>query len=72
MAGKADFTPEEWTTLQRGATGAGLLVSLAHRDFTDGFGEASAMAVADRRMREEMRVILDLRYGRLGSAAWMD
>lgn len=44
MAGKADFTEDEWQTLQRGVTGAGLLVSLAHRDFTDGFGEASAMA----------------------------
>jgi hypothetical protein len=46
VAGKADFTAEEWTALERGVTGSGLLVSLAHRDFTDGFGEASAMAHA--------------------------
>ena len=35
MAGKADFTEDEWEGLQRGVTGAGLLVSTAHRDFTD-------------------------------------
>jgi hypothetical protein len=44
MAGKADFTEGEWKDLQRGVTGAGLLVSEAHRDFTDSFGEASAVA----------------------------
>ena len=44
MAGKADFTKGEWEGLQRGVTGAGLLVSTAHRDFTDSFGEASAVA----------------------------
>ena len=44
MAGKADFTEDEWTELQQGVTGAGLLVSTAHRDFTDSFGEAKAVA----------------------------
>ena len=44
MAGKADFTEDEWKDLQQGVTGAGLLVSGAHRDFTDTFGEASAVA----------------------------
>jgi hypothetical protein len=44
MAGKADFTEDEWTNLEQGVTGAGLLVSAAHRDFTDTFGEASAVA----------------------------
>ena len=44
MAGKADFTDEEWKELQQGVTGAGLLVSAAHRDFTDSFGEAKAVA----------------------------
>jgi tellurite resistance protein len=44
MAGKADFTEEEWNELQQGVTGAGLLVSAAHRDFTDSFGEASTVA----------------------------
>jgi hypothetical protein len=44
MAGKADFTEDEWEELQRGVTGAGMLVSTAHRDFTDSFGEASSVA----------------------------
>ena len=44
MTGKSDFTEEEWTTLQKGITGGGMLVSVGHKDFTDSFGEASAMA----------------------------
>src|SRR3954452_14803531 len=44
MATKADFTEEEFTTLQRGLSGAGMLVSLADQDFTDSFGEAKALA----------------------------
>ena len=44
MAGKTDFTEDEWKDLQQGVTGAGLLVSAAHRDFTDTFGESSAVA----------------------------
>jgi tellurite resistance protein len=43
MAGKADFTEDEWKALQQGVTGAGMLVSTAHRDFTDSFGEASTV-----------------------------
>jgi len=43
MAGKADFTDEEWDALQKGVTGSGMLVSMAHRDFTDSFGEAKAI-----------------------------
>jgi len=44
MAGKDAFTETEWKTLQQGLTGAGMLVSAADRDFTDSFGEASALA----------------------------
>ena len=44
MAGKADFTKDEWEELEKGVTGAGMLVSVSHRDFTDSFGEASALA----------------------------
>jgi hypothetical protein len=44
MAAKADFTEEEWKEIQRGVTGAGLLVSVSDRDFTDTFGESSALA----------------------------
>ena len=44
MATKADFTEDEWKTMQRGVTGAGTLTSVADADFTDTFGEASALA----------------------------
>ena len=46
MATKEDFTEDEWKALQKGATGAGMLVSVSDRDFTDSFGEASALAKA--------------------------
>ncbi|HWQ00832.1 MAG TPA: hypothetical protein VN449_01820 [Gaiellaceae bacterium] len=42
MATKADFTEDEWHALQKGMTGAGMLVSVSDADFTDSFGEASA------------------------------
>ena len=44
MATKTDFTEPEWAALQKGITGAGMLVSLSDRDFTDTFGEVGAMA----------------------------
>jgi hypothetical protein len=50
MATKADFSEEEWESLRKGVTGAGLLVSVGDPDFTDTFGEAGALA---KRLREE-------------------
>ena len=44
MAGKADFTEQEWDQLRKGATGAGLLVSVSDRGFRSSFKESSAMA----------------------------
>ena len=44
MAGKADFTEEEWDKLRKGATAAGLLVSVSDRSFLDSFKEASTFA----------------------------
>jgi hypothetical protein len=44
MAGKSDFTEEEWEQLRKGATGAGLLVATSDRSFFDSFKEASSMA----------------------------
>jgi hypothetical protein len=44
MATKADFTEQEWETLQKGVTGAGLLVSVSDRSFFDTFKEASTLA----------------------------
>ena len=55
MATKADFTEDEWHALQRGVTGAGMLVSVSDADFTDSFGEASALAkfLAEQRRTNE-------------------
>ena len=53
MATKSDFTEEEWKAMQKGVTGAGVLVSLSDRDFTDSFGEASALAKALAAQREQ-------------------
>lgn len=44
MATKADFTSDEWKHLHQGVSGAGMVVSLAHRDLSDSFGEATALA----------------------------
>jgi hypothetical protein len=44
MAQKADFTDEEWDQLRKGATGAGLLVSVSDRSFFDSFKEAGSLA----------------------------
>src|SRR5436190_8167868 len=44
MATKADFTPEEWEALQKGITGAGMLVAISDRGFFDTFKEANALA----------------------------
>jgi hypothetical protein len=44
MATKADFTDDEWETMHKGVTGAGMMVSTSDPGFTDSFGEASALA----------------------------
>jgi hypothetical protein len=44
MAGKSDFTEQEWEQVHKGVTGAGLLVSLSDRSFFDTFKEAGALA----------------------------
>jgi hypothetical protein len=62
MASKADFTEEEWKAMQKGVTGAGLLVSVSERDFTDTFGEASALArsLAEEHQSNESELIREL------------
>jgi hypothetical protein len=62
MATKADFTEDEWETMQRGITGAGMLVSLSDRDFTDSFGEAKALGkyLAEQRTHSESTLVRDL------------
>ena len=44
MAKKADFTEQEWEQLRKGATGAGLLVSVSDKSFFDTFKEAGSLA----------------------------
>jgi hypothetical protein len=44
MATKSDFTAAEWETLEKGVTGAGMLVSLADANLFDSFKETGAMA----------------------------
>ena len=53
MATRSDFTDNEWEAMQNGVTGAGALVSASDRDFTDTFGEASALAKALGAYREQ-------------------
>jgi hypothetical protein len=76
MATKADFTEDEWKTMQKGVTGAGLLVSVGDRDFTDSFGEAGALArvLTDQHEKSESPFIRELAnvhrsgFGMTGSA----
>jgi hypothetical protein len=61
MAGKADFTEQEWEKLRKGATGAGLLVSVSDRGFFDSLKEASSFAhyLVDAR-ESESQLVRDL------------
>jgi hypothetical protein len=62
MAGKTDFTEREWETLQKGVTGAGLLVSVSDRGFFDTFKEAGALAkhVDDAREGHDSQLVREL------------
>lgn len=62
MAGKADFTEQEWETLHKGVTGAGLLVSVSDRSFFDSFKEAGALAkhLAGARKDSSSQVVREL------------
>jgi len=44
MASRADFSDEEWNTLHRALTGAGMWVAISERGFTSTFKETNAMA----------------------------
>jgi hypothetical protein len=62
MAGKADFTEQEWDTLQKGVTGAGLLVSASDKGFFATFKEAGALAnhLAEAREGHDSQLVHDL------------
>jgi len=44
MAGRTDFSDDEWDTLHRGLTGAGLWVAISERGFSSTFKETGALA----------------------------
>jgi hypothetical protein len=62
MAKKADFTEQEWESLQKGVVGAGLLVSLSDRSFFDSFKEAGALGkpVAQAKQRSSRDLVREL------------
>jgi hypothetical protein len=66
MATRADFTDEEWKTMQEGITGAGMYVALVDRGFFDNFKEANALAhhMKDAHEHSENVLIRDLATGR--------
>jgi hypothetical protein len=66
MATKADFTEDEWETLRKGITGAGMLVSIGDRDFTDTFGEVGALAkrLSQEREQSGSQLVRELATGR--------
>jgi hypothetical protein len=44
MAGRNDFSEDEWNTLHRALTGAGMWVAISERGFASTFKETGAMA----------------------------
>lgn len=66
MAGKSDFTEQEWETLRKGVTGAGLMVTVADRGFFDTFKEAGALAehLAEARERGASPLVRELAEAR--------
>jgi tellurite resistance protein len=66
MATKTDFTEDEWETMKKGVTGAGMLVSIGDRDFTDTFGEVGALAkrLSQEREQSGSQLVRELAAGR--------
>ena len=62
MARKSDFTEQEWEAMQKGVTGAGLLVSIADRSFFESFKEAGVLAkhLAQARKDEGSELLREL------------
>lgn len=62
MAGKADFTTDEWDTMQKGVTGAGMFVSLADPGFFDTFKEVGTLTkyLGDARQGNSTQLIREL------------
>jgi len=66
MATKADFTEAEWQTLEKGVTGAGMMVSLADPHLFDSFKEVGALAgyLNEARQKSSSTLIRDLATAR--------
>jgi hypothetical protein len=62
MATRTDFTETEWKTLEKGVTGAGMLVSLADANLFDSFKEAGALAghLNEARQKSPSTLVRDL------------
>jgi hypothetical protein len=62
MAGKADFTEQEWETLQKGVTGSAMMVAVADRGFFDSFKEIGALSkhLTEARKNSETPLIQEL------------
>ena len=62
MAKKADFTEQEWESLQKGVMGAGLLVSVSDRSFFDTFKEVGALGkhVAQAKQSSSSELVREL------------
>lgn len=69
MATKADFSEDEWEAMRKGMTGAGMLVSVGDRDFTDTFGEAGALArrISEEHQQSSSELVRELTGGVRGS-----
>ena len=63
MAGKLDFTEQEWEDLRKGATGAGLLVSVSDRSFFDTFKEANAGGKYDTIIANAQKFLKSIQQG---------
>ena len=68
MATRTDFTEQEWEALRKGVSGAGMLVSLSDRDFTDTFGEAGALAkyLSGQQVAGSSQLVRELSKGTAG------
>lgn len=62
MATKADFTEQEWEAMQKGVTGAGMLVAISDRGFFDTFKEANALTahLSEARTQSDSELIREL------------
>lgn len=62
MATKSDFSDTEWESLQKGATGAGMLVAVSDRSFFDSFKEAGALAkhLAEAQSKSSSELVREL------------